>query len=104
MLAKLCLKSFKLGFGSTRTENLRMNKLSIEKAEDSEVKLPTFIGSWRKQESSRKTFTSVSLTVLYKAFDCVDYNKLWEILKRDTNTRLPYLSPERPVCKTRSNS
>ena len=39
-----------------------------------------------------------------KAFDCVDHNKLWKILKRDGNTRPPYLSPEKPVCRSRSNS
>ena len=42
-----------------------------------------------------------------KAFDCVDHmdhNDLWKIPKREGNTRPPYLSPEKPVCKTRSNS
>ena len=38
-----------------------------------------------------------------KAFDCVDHNKLWNIL-RDGNTRPPHLSPEKSVCRTRSNS
>ena len=38
-----------------------------------------------------------------KAFDCVDHNELWKIL-RDGNTRPPYLSSEKPVCRTRSNS
>ena len=38
-----------------------------------------------------------------KAFYCVDHNKLWKIL-RDGNTRPPYLPPEKPVCRTRSNS
>ena len=38
-----------------------------------------------------------------KAFDCVDYNKLWKIL-RDGNITLPYLPPEKPVCGSRSNS
>ena len=38
-----------------------------------------------------------------KAFDCVDRNKLWKIL-RDRNTRPPYLSPEKHVCKSRSNN
>ena len=33
-----------------------------------------------------------------KAFDCVDHNKLWKVL-RDGNTRPPYLPPEKPVCK-----
>ena len=37
------------------------------------------------------------------AFDCVDHNKLWKIL-RDGSIRPPYLSPEKPVCGSRSNS
>ena len=39
-----------------------------------------------------------------KAFDCVDHNKLWKILKRDGNTRPLYLAPEKSVCRSRSNS
>ena len=35
-------------------------------------------------------------------FDCVDHNKLWKIL-RDGNTRPPYLTPEKSVCRSRSN-
>ena len=38
------------------------------------------IGSQKKQESSRKTSTSALLDYA-KAFDCVDHNKLWKILK-----------------------
>ena len=38
-----------------------------------------------------------------KASDCVDHNKLWKIL-RDENTRPPYLPPEKPVYRSRSNS
>ena len=37
------------------------------------------------------------------AFDCVAHNKLWKIL-RDGNTRPPYLPPEKPVYRSRSNS
>ena len=48
-----------------------MFKLDLEKAEEPEITLPTSAGSWKKQESSRKT----------SIFDCVDHNKLWEILK-----------------------
>ena len=40
-----------------------MFKLDLEKAEESEVKLPTSVGSSKKQESSRKTSTSVLLTM-----------------------------------------
>ena len=57
-----------------------MFKLVLEKAEEPEIKLPTSAGSWKKQESSRKT--SISALFDYtKAFDCVDHNKLWKILK-----------------------
>ena len=41
-----------------------MFKLDLEKAEEPEIKLPTSIGSWEEQESSRKTSTSASLTTL----------------------------------------
>ena len=65
-----------------------MFKLDLEKAEELEIKLPTSIGSSKKQESSRKTSTSALLTVpktltvwINKDFDCVDQNKLWKILK-----------------------
>ena len=52
--------------------------LDLEKAEEPEIKLLTSTGSLEKQESSRKTSISVLLT---KAFDCVDHNKLREILQ-----------------------
>ena len=56
-----------------------MYKLGFEEIEEPEIKLPTFMGSWRKQESSRKTSTSASLTMLKLL--TVDHNKLWKILK-----------------------
>ena len=39
-----------------------------------------------------------------KAFDSVDHNKLWKVLRRDGNTRPPHLPPEKTVCRSRSNS
>ena len=39
-----------------------------------------------------------------KAFDCVDHNKLWKILQRTGITRLPYLSHEKSVYRSRSTS
>ena len=54
-------------------------KLDLEKAEEPEIKLPTFAGSLKKQDSSRKT--SISAFDYAKAFDCVDHNKLWKIMK-----------------------
>ena len=43
--------------------NFQMFKLDLEKAEEPEIKLPTSVGSSKKQESSRKTSTSTLLTM-----------------------------------------
>ena len=40
-----------------------MCKLELEEAEEPEIKLPTSVGSQKKQESSSKTFTSALLTM-----------------------------------------
>ena len=59
-----------------------MFKLVLEKAVEPVIKLPTSAGSWKKQESSRKISTSALLTSnKAKAFDYVNHNKLWRILK-----------------------
>ena len=61
-LAKSCSKFSKPGLNSMWTMNFQMFKLVLEKAEEPEIKLPTSPGSYKKQENSRKTPTSVSLT------------------------------------------
>ena len=55
--------------------------MDLEKAEKPDIKLPTSVGSSKKQESSRKNiyFCFIDYT---KALDCVDHNKLWKILKK----------------------
>ena len=60
--------------------NFQMFKLDLEKAEEPEIKLLISVGSLKKQESFRKTYTSALLTVP-KYFVCVGHNKLWKILK-----------------------
>ena len=57
-----------------------MFKLDLEKAEDPEIKLAVSIGSWKTQESSGKKIC-FCLIDYAKSFDCVDHNKLWNILK-----------------------
>ena len=59
--------------------NFQIFKLVLEKAEEPEIKLPTSTGSSKKQESSRKTSISASLTMTKSL--TVDHNKLWKILK-----------------------
>ena len=56
-----------------------MFRLDLEKAEEPEIKLPTSIGSWKKQESSRKTSTSALLTMPKPLAMWVTTN--WKILK-----------------------
>ena len=43
--------------------NFQMFKLDFKKAEEPEIKLPISTGSWKKQESSRKTSISALLTM-----------------------------------------
>ena len=57
--------------------NFQMFKLDLEKAEEAGIKLPTSVGSSKKQENSRKT--SASLATLKRL--TVNHNKLWKILK-----------------------
>ena len=64
VLVRWSSMSFKLGFSCTWTKNFQMYKLGLEKAEEPEIRLSTFVGSRRKQGSSRKTSTSSSLTML----------------------------------------
>ena len=51
-----------------------------EKAEEPEIKLPTFTGSYKKARELQKNMYFCFIDYA-KAFDCVDHNKLWKILK-----------------------
>ena len=56
-----------------------MFKLVFEKAEEPDIKLPTCSGSWKKQDSSRKTSTSAILTMPKPLPVWITTN--WKILK-----------------------
>ena len=56
-----------------------MFKLVLEKAEEPEIKLPTSFGSSKKQEFQKNIY--FCFIDYAKAFDCVEHNKLWKILK-----------------------
>ena len=60
-----------------------MYKLDLEKAEEPEIKLPMFVGSQKKQENSRRTANSASLTTLnsltmWITTKCGKFLKEWE--------------------------
>ena len=64
--------------------NFQMFKLDLEKAEEPEITMPTSVASLKKKkEKNAREFqkTSALLTMLNKAFDCVDHSQLWTILR-----------------------
>ena len=81
-------------------------------------KLPDVQAGFRKVRGTRNQIANIcwiikkarDCKIIYfcfidyaKAFDCVNDNKLWKIL-RDGNTRTPDLPPEKSVCRSGSNS
>ena len=77
------LKILQPGFSNTWTVNFQMFKLILEKAEEPEIKLPTSIGSLKKQKSSRKTSISALLTLpkpltVWITTNCGKFFKRWE--------------------------
>ena len=79
-----------------------MFKLDLERAEESEFKLPTSVASQKNREFQKNIY--FCFIDYAKAFDCVDHNKLWKILKEMGMSRPHYLSAEKPACELRSNS
>ena len=75
-------------------QNFQMFKLGLEKAEEPEIQLPIFTG---KEDNSRKTstasFTMLKPLTVWITTNCGKSLKRWE-----------YLSPEKPICGSRSNS
>ena len=66
------------------------------------IKSPAFIGSWRKQGNFRNTSISASLTTVkpltvWITANCGKFLKRWQYI------RPPYMSPEKPICGSRSN-
>ena len=60
--------------------NFHMFKINLEKAEEPQIKLPTYIGSLKKARDFQNNIYFCFIDYS-KAFDRVDHNKLWKILK-----------------------
>ena len=75
--------------------NFQMFKMDLEKAEQPDIKLPTSIGSSKKQESSRKPTTSILLT-MPKPFT-IGSQQTVENSERNGNTRPHNLPPDKSV-------
>ena len=97
--SKVMLKFFQAELQQYVNQNLQKYMIDLENAEELEIKLPISLDH-RKMREFQKDICFMDYT---KAFDCVSHNKLWKI-PRDEHTRLHYLLPEKPVCRTRSKS
>ena len=98
MLVRFCSKSFKLGFSSTCTE-IPDVQAGFRKGRG--IARHCITNIWWIIEKAMAFQKNIGFTEYTNAFDYVDHNKLWKIL-RDGNTRPPYLPPEKPVCRSRS--
>ena len=83
--SKVMLKILQARLQQYMNHELSMFRLDLEKAEEPEVKLPTSAGSWKKQESSRKTSISALLTMpkpltVWITTNCGKFFKRWEYL------------------------
>ena len=67
--------------------NFQMFKMDLEKAEEPEIKLPTSSGSSKRQEFQKNIY--FCFIDYAKAFDRVDHNKLWKILRWEYQTTWP---------------
>ena len=101
--SKVTLKILQTRLQQYVNQNFQIFKLDMEMAEEPEIKLPTSAGSWKKQESSRKTSIAALLT-MPKPFWLCGSQQTVENSERDGNTRPPYLPPEKSVCRLQSNS
>ena len=57
--SKVMLKILQTRLQQYMNHEFQMSKLDLEKADEAEIKLPTSVGSLKKQESSRKTSTGL---------------------------------------------
>ena len=81
--SKVMLKILQARLQQYVNVNFQMFKLVLEKAEEPKTKLLTSAGSWKKQESSRKTSISALLTMpkpltVWITINCGKFFKRWE--------------------------
>ena len=86
---QLEINLFKLGFSSTWTENFQVNKLDLEKAEESGIKLPTYTVIVKTRELKKKKSTSASLTTLKPLTVWVTTNCGIFLMRWEYQTTLP---------------
>ena len=79
--SKVVLKILQAGFTSMWTMIFQMFKLDLEKAEEPEIKLPTSMGSSKRQEDIRKTSALLTMPkplTVWITINCGTFFKRWE--------------------------
>ena len=102
MLARLCSKSFKLGFSTVWTKRFQMYKLDWKRQRNQRSNCQQSLDPEKAKFQEKNIY--FCFFDYAKAFECMDHKKTVENSKMDENTRPPYLSPQKLVCRTRSNS
>ena len=98
LVGKVMLKILQARLNKTWTKSFQMFKLDLEKAEESELKLPTPIGSQRKQENFREK--NLLLHWLCKILWLCGSQQTVENSSRYGNTRPSDLPFEKSVCRS----
>ena len=76
MLARLCSKSFKLGFSNKWTENFQDVQAGFRKGRGTRDQIANICWIIEKAKEFQKNIYFIDYA---RAFDCVDHNKLWKI-------------------------
>ena len=100
MLAKLMLKILQVRLQQYVNQERLDIQARFRKGKGTRDQIANIHWTWGNLK--KKTSTSASLTTLKPLTVWITTN--WKILKRDGNIRPRYLSPEKPVCRRRSNS
>ena len=102
--SKVMLKSLQARLQQYVNRELPDVQAGFRKGRGPMIKLPTSVGSLKKQESSKKKKNLLLLYWLCQSLWLCGSQKTVENSERDGYTRPPYLPPEKSVCRSRSNS
>ena len=100
--SKVMLKILQARLQQYMNHELPDVQAGFRKGREPEIKLPTFTGPQKKQESSRKTSTSALLTMpkpltVWITTNCEKFLKRWEY-------QITFPPPEKSICRARSSS
>ena len=100
---KVILKSLQARLQHCMNWKFQMYKLDLVKAEEPDIKFPNIFCIIRKTREFQKTYLLLLHWLHENLWLCGSQQTVGNS-SRDGNIRPPYLSPEKPVCRSRSSS